>query len=185
MSASSWWVTCGIITQLRARSGPDILLIRESSTRSIGPNFANSSCRPRRQIQTQTGPTGRSGSRCARGSGRTAIHKCLDVLLGDPALAAAAGHAMRGLTPSSATPCERPGSHRRDHRRCPLDDGRSRRCSGAGRNPEPPAPQLPPALLDPRRTDFVSLPALPPSPSLDGDNVRSLVPWRNPIPNIH
>ena len=42
MSASSWWVTCGIITQLRARLGPEIFLIRESGTRSTSPYFAKS-----------------------------------------------------------------------------------------------------------------------------------------------
>src|SRR5262245_51172748 len=42
MSASSWLVTCGIITQLRCRAGPEIFLIRGSCTVSTGPNFAKS-----------------------------------------------------------------------------------------------------------------------------------------------
>src|ERR1700686_2173656 len=42
MSASSWLVTCGIMIQLRARSGPDIFLMRESGCRSIAPYFAKS-----------------------------------------------------------------------------------------------------------------------------------------------
>ena len=42
MSASSLWVTCGIITQLRASTGPEIRWIRERSTRSISPNFEKS-----------------------------------------------------------------------------------------------------------------------------------------------
>ncbi len=42
MSASSLWVTCGIATQLRARFGPLIFLIRESGTRSTSPYLAKS-----------------------------------------------------------------------------------------------------------------------------------------------
>ena len=42
MSASSCWVTWGIITQLRARFGPLMRLIRDSGTRSIGPYLAKS-----------------------------------------------------------------------------------------------------------------------------------------------
>ncbi len=41
-SASSFCVTCGIITQLRASTGPLIFWMRVSATRSIGPNFAKS-----------------------------------------------------------------------------------------------------------------------------------------------
>ena len=37
MSASSLWVTCGIITQLRARFGPLIFWIRVSGWRSTSP----------------------------------------------------------------------------------------------------------------------------------------------------
>jgi hypothetical protein len=40
MSASSLWVTCGIMTQLRARTGPLIFLIRDSGTRSTSPYFS-------------------------------------------------------------------------------------------------------------------------------------------------
>src|SRR5512133_1219340 len=42
MSASSWLVTCGIITQLRCRFAPEIFLIRDSGFDSTGPNFAKS-----------------------------------------------------------------------------------------------------------------------------------------------
>ena len=42
MSASSNCVTCGIITQLRARLAPEIFLMRDSGSVSIGPNFAKS-----------------------------------------------------------------------------------------------------------------------------------------------
>ena len=42
MSASSWLVTCGIITQLRCRFAPPSLRMRDSSLRSTGPNFAKS-----------------------------------------------------------------------------------------------------------------------------------------------
>ena len=44
MSASSCWVTCGIITQLRARLAPEIFLIRDSGLDSTGPNLAKSTC---------------------------------------------------------------------------------------------------------------------------------------------
>src|SRR5690606_9283498 len=42
MSASSLLVTCGIITQLRARLAPLIFLMRDRSLRSTGPNLAKS-----------------------------------------------------------------------------------------------------------------------------------------------
>ena len=42
MSASSNCVTCGIITQLRARLAPEIFLMRDSGFASIGPNLAKS-----------------------------------------------------------------------------------------------------------------------------------------------
>ena len=44
MSASSWLVTCGIITQLRCRLAPLIFLMRLRSLRSTGPNLAKSTC---------------------------------------------------------------------------------------------------------------------------------------------
>src|SRR6266540_2171051 len=44
ISASSWFVTCGIITQLRARFAPEIFLIRDSGFDSTGPNLAKSIC---------------------------------------------------------------------------------------------------------------------------------------------
>src|ERR1700676_4305599 len=42
MSASSWLVTCGIMIQLRASTGPDIFLMRESGSGSIAPLCAKS-----------------------------------------------------------------------------------------------------------------------------------------------
>ena len=42
MSASSNWVTCGIIAQLRARFAPEIFWMRDNGLVSIGPNFAKS-----------------------------------------------------------------------------------------------------------------------------------------------
>ena len=42
MSASSNCVTCGIMTQLRARLAPEIFLMRGSGFTSTGPNFAKS-----------------------------------------------------------------------------------------------------------------------------------------------
>ena len=42
MSASSNCVTCGIITQLRARFAPEIFLMRESGFISTAPNFVKS-----------------------------------------------------------------------------------------------------------------------------------------------
>jgi hypothetical protein len=42
MSASSCWVTCGIIAQLRARLAPEIFWMRDSGFSSISPNLAKS-----------------------------------------------------------------------------------------------------------------------------------------------
>src|SRR5579863_1901062 len=42
MSASSLFVTCGIMTQLRCRFAPEIFLMRDSGFGSIGPNFEKS-----------------------------------------------------------------------------------------------------------------------------------------------
>ena len=42
MSASSWLVTCGIITQFRCRLAPEIFLMRDSGFFSTGPNFSKS-----------------------------------------------------------------------------------------------------------------------------------------------
>ena len=44
MSASSVCVTCGMLTQEAWRRGPEIFLMRESGTVSIGPNLAKSTC---------------------------------------------------------------------------------------------------------------------------------------------
>ena len=42
MSASSVWVTWGTLTQEACRRGPEMRLMRESGTVSMGPNFAKS-----------------------------------------------------------------------------------------------------------------------------------------------
>src|SRR3569623_34962 len=42
-SASSYCVTCGIITQLRCRFGPLIFWMRDSGCNAVGPNFEKSS----------------------------------------------------------------------------------------------------------------------------------------------
>src|SRR6266568_2725171 len=42
MSASSWCVTCGTLSQDRCRTGPEIFLMRASGRVSTGPNFAKS-----------------------------------------------------------------------------------------------------------------------------------------------
>ena len=65
MSASSWLVTCGIVTQLRCSAGPLIFLIRDRSFFSIGPNLAKSTC----------GHASRPASRAA-GSGRRRRRPC-------------------------------------------------------------------------------------------------------------
>ena len=44
MSASSCWVTCGMLTQLRCRLAPESFLMRVSALVSIGPNLAKSTC---------------------------------------------------------------------------------------------------------------------------------------------
>jgi hypothetical protein len=64
MSASSLWVTCGIITQLRARFGAEIFWIRERGTRSIGPNFSKSTSatgEPRSALAGAPVPAGGAG----------------------------------------------------------------------------------------------------------------------------
>jgi len=43
-SASSCWVTCGIITQLRARFAPEIFFIFDSGRVSTSPNLEKSTC---------------------------------------------------------------------------------------------------------------------------------------------
>ena len=44
ISASSFWVTCGIIAQLRARFAPEIFLMRDKGKDSIAPYLAKSTC---------------------------------------------------------------------------------------------------------------------------------------------
>ena len=44
MSASSQWVTWGMLTQEACSRGPEMRLMRDSGTVSIGPNLAKSTC---------------------------------------------------------------------------------------------------------------------------------------------
>ena len=61
MSASSNCVTCGIITQLRARLAPEIFLMRDSGVVSIGAEFREVRRRPRQQVRAH-----RRRRRCRR-----------------------------------------------------------------------------------------------------------------------
>ena len=80
MSASSSWVTCGIITQLRARFGPLIFLIRDSGDALDLAVLREVDLRPRGQLEPGIPPP----------PGRRRVRRRLHVLLGDPALAAGA-----------------------------------------------------------------------------------------------
>ena len=61
MSASSWLVTCGIITQLRCRFAAEIFLIRDSGLTSIGPNFAKSTFGQGNRSKPTPPPAGAAG----------------------------------------------------------------------------------------------------------------------------
>ena len=105
MSASSLCVTCGIITQLRASTGPEIRWIRDRCTRSISPNFEKSIDGHGGEVQAETGAAGRRRGR--RGCGRAVLDERLHVLLGDPALAAAAGHLVQVDAELARDPADR------------------------------------------------------------------------------
>ena len=60
MSASSLWVTCGIITQLRARFGAAIRLIREQLDALDLAELREVDRRPRRQVEPEPGPRRRT-----------------------------------------------------------------------------------------------------------------------------
>ena len=64
MSASSCWVTCGIIAQLRAKLAPEIFWMRVSGFSSISPNLAKSTfghgSRFRPPIEALAAPDGRA-----------------------------------------------------------------------------------------------------------------------------
>ncbi len=81
MSVSSCWVTCGIMTQLRAKLGAEMRWIRERSTRSTGPNFSKSTDGQGASSKPGAAAEGRSGALRRRR---------LDVFSRDSALAAAA-----------------------------------------------------------------------------------------------
>ena len=80
MSASSNCVTCGTLTQLACRRGPEIFWMRLSGLRSTGPNAAKST----------GGTRGSAAPRRRRRLGQQPLDVRLDVLLGDAALGAAA-----------------------------------------------------------------------------------------------
>ena len=90
MSASSLWVTCGIVTQLRASARPaDLLDPRERDPLDLAV-LLEVDLRPRRDLE----PGARRPARRARLS----LRRLLDVVLRDPALAA------RPLTPAPDPP---------------------------------------------------------------------------------
>ena len=111
MSASSCWVTCGIVVQLLTRFGPESFLIRESSTRSV------------------RSPGAACGAR--RGARGASPDRLLEVLLGDPPLAAGALDRARGRSPSRARAGARPGWRTAARRRRPRGLGR-RPADGSG-----------------------------------------------------
>ncbi len=153
MSASSNCVTCGIITQLRARLAPEIFLIRDSGFVSTGPNFAKSTVghgsrlsapppvprrrrapprRPSRPSRTAARPPAGCGrsvrcpSRCARSTPSSRANLRTD---GDACAAVNAGLVHRRSRDDGRT---RGGGSRRRRgrrRRCGRCDGRS----GGGR----------------------------------------------------
>ena len=69
MSASSLWVTWGIITQLRARFGAEIRWIRERCTRSTGPNFSKSTLGHGSRFSPAPEPLVGTGAPAAAGAG--------------------------------------------------------------------------------------------------------------------
>ena len=91
MSASSNCVTCGIITQLRARLAPEIFRIRDSGTASIGPELREIRRRPRQKVECAG-----TRRRCCRTCRRTraacerALDERLHVVLEDASLGPAA-----------------------------------------------------------------------------------------------
>ena len=93
MSASSWLVTCGIITQLRCRLAPLIFLIRPRSLRSNSLNLEKSDLRPDQAESRAVATTRRRLRGRSLGTGLAGHHglgEALDVFLGDAALGARA-----------------------------------------------------------------------------------------------
>ena len=92
MSASSWLVTCGIITQLRCRFAPEIFLIRDSGLLRSAPNLVKSTFGHGSRLDAAHA----AACRCCGGRGfaaaRRALGRSVDVFLQDAALVAAALH---------------------------------------------------------------------------------------------
>ena len=73
MSASSFWVTCGIIAQLRARLAPDELLdARAAACVSTCAELGEVHLRPRDQVEAATAAAGR---RAGRAAGERRLHE--------------------------------------------------------------------------------------------------------------
>ena len=72
MSASSNCVTCGIITQLRARFAPEIFLMRDSGRDLDGAELGEVDLRPRQQVERAA-----AGDRAARAAGAAPLITCL------------------------------------------------------------------------------------------------------------
>ncbi len=92
MSASSLWVTWGIITQLRARLGAEMRWMRDRATRSTSPNFSKSIDGQGSRSSSPPPLTGAAARRrvAGRPGGAPAVGHRLHVVLGDPPLAPAA-----------------------------------------------------------------------------------------------
>ena len=80
MSASSWLVTCGIITQLRCRLAPLIFLMRDSSLRSISAELGEVDLRPGQQAEPATPPPA-AATEALAGRAGAARHHALDEAL--------------------------------------------------------------------------------------------------------
>ena len=136
------------------------------------------------------------GSRRGAGAPPGRARRSLDVLLGDPALAAAAGHRGAGRRRARARPGGPPGSRRRGLRRCPPEPaapglGAVRGAGGAacssacGRAVDRHRPPRLPRPASARRPARRRLAGAPPSPSPDGDSVSSGVALGNLVPDLH
>ena len=76
ISASSNWVTCGIIAQLRARLAPEIFWIRDSGLLSIAPNLAKSTFGHGSKLSPPPAATGTAGARSCSAPDITAFTWC-------------------------------------------------------------------------------------------------------------
>ena len=123
MSASSWCVTCGIITQLRARFGPLIFWIRVSGWRSTSPKRSKSTfghgARSRPATSAPAAPRGRRAPRRCGLTSSLVIRPLRPVprivAQVDAELARQAAHGGRGVrrAPSPVPACGEAGLRRR------------------------------------------------------------------------